>query len=73
MTIRLETEADWAELARLEKNLRDLWEGCVPWREAIEMIGPAGNSPDEYRAIRKELRRSWNDWSRRHEASQRAW
>jgi hypothetical protein len=61
MTHHLESGVEWAELARLEKDLRDLWEGCVPWREAIEMIG----APEE---SRRELRRSWNGWNRKYAA-----
>jgi hypothetical protein len=49
------------ELDRFEKDLRDLWEGCVPWKEAIEMIG----APEE---SRRELRRSWNGWNRKYAA-----
>lgn len=64
---QLESGADFAELARLEASLKDLWEGCIPWREAIEMVG-AGDHP-----AKAELRRSWNSWSRKFEASQRAW
>lgn len=46
-------------LARLTKDLRDCWEGCIPWREAIEMIG----APQEYRPA---LRRHWNSLNRRN-------
>jgi hypothetical protein len=44
-------------LVLLKKELRDCWEGCIPWREAIEMIG----APNEHRA---ELRRYWNTLNR---------
>jgi hypothetical protein len=48
-------------LARLTKDLRDCWEGCIPWREAIEMIG----APQEYRSA---LRRHWNALNRKRSA-----
>lgn len=43
----------------LLRELRDCWEGCIPWREAIEMIG----APQEYRPA---LRRHWNSLNRRN-------
>lgn len=45
-------------LAILRRELRDCWEGCIPWKEAIEMIG----APAEHR---QELRRFWNSLNRR--------
>jgi hypothetical protein len=45
-------------LTILVRQLRDLWEGCIPWKEAIEMVG----APIEYRA---KLRTNWNRWQRR--------
>ena len=48
-------------LVRLAKDLRDCWEGCIPWKEAIEMIG----APAEYRPA---LRRIWNGLNRRRAA-----
>jgi hypothetical protein len=49
------------EFDRLDRALRDLWEGCIPWHEAIEMIG----APEAYRPM---LRKCWNRWNRRSRA-----
>lgn len=58
---------DTTDLAQLRRDLRDLWEGCVPWSEAIQMIG-AADHPN-----RKELQADYRRWTRRLEAGQRAY
>jgi hypothetical protein len=59
-------EPKYLEAMKLEKALRDCWEGCIPWHEAIEMVG----APEYCRA---DLRRFWNGLNRKLEASQRAY
>lgn len=45
------------------RELRNLWEGCVPFEEAILMIGVS----DEFEA--EEFERVWDAWDRKFEAS----
>lgn len=52
------------EYIHLRRALRDLWEGCVPWTEAIAMIG-ANDCP----SVKKLLRLSWDKWNRTFRAS----
>jgi len=58
---RLGTErepvATSSALQLFQRDLRDCFEGCIPYREAIEMIG----APDQYR---KQLRADWRRWNR---------
>jgi hypothetical protein len=44
--------------AALRRDLRDCFEGCIPFREAIRMIG-AADHPD-----RKALQADWRRWTR---------
>jgi hypothetical protein len=50
------------ELQLLERDLRDCFEGCIPFHEAIEMIG----APDQYLA---QLRADYRRWKRHFDAS----
>lgn len=50
-----------AEYIALHIALRNLWEGCVEWKDAIAMVG-ASDCP----AVKKLLRLSWNKWNRNH-------
>jgi len=45
----------------LRRDLRDLFEGCVPFHEAIQMIG-AADLPE-----RKTLQADWCRWKRKLE------
>jgi len=49
------------DLQLFQRDLRDCFEGCIEYADAIEMIG----APEEYRA---ELRRNWNNWNRKFNA-----
>jgi hypothetical protein len=53
-----EIEREPAFLSLYRRDLRDCFEGCIPFREAIEMVG----APDHYR---KALRADWRRWTRR--------
>jgi hypothetical protein len=46
------------DLAGLRRDLQDLFEGCVPFREAIQMIG-ANDHPQ-----RNMLAADWRRWKR---------
>jgi len=52
-----EREPVFDDLAPLRRELRDCFEGCIPFREAIEMVG----APDRHR---KTLRADWRRWNR---------
>jgi hypothetical protein len=45
-----------------ERELRNLWEACIPFEEAILMIGV----DDEFMA--EEFERAWDAWDRKFEA-----
>jgi hypothetical protein len=46
------------DLSRLRRDLRDLFEGCIPFREAIQMIGAADHPQC------KVLAADWGRWKR---------
>jgi len=48
------------DLQLFQRDLRDCFEGCIPFREAIEMIG----APAQYRA---QLRADYRRWTRKFE------
>jgi hypothetical protein len=58
----LEPVENTTELQLFQRDLRDCFEGCIPFREAIEMIG----APDQFR---KQLRADWRRWTRQFNAS----
>lgn len=61
------TNADNTDLAILRRDLRDLWEGCTPFSEAIQMIGAADHPQ------RNVLAADYRRWTRAFEAGQRAY
>jgi hypothetical protein len=46
------------DLSPLRRDLRDCFEGCIPFREAIQMIGAADHPR------RKVLAANWSRWTR---------
>ena len=50
----------------IQKMLRDCFEGCIPWNEAKWMCGATAE-------MHPDLRKQWNVWNRKFEASQKAW
>jgi hypothetical protein len=48
------------DLQLFQRDLRDCFEGCIPYVDAIEMIG----APDEFRT---QLRADWRRWTRAFE------
>jgi hypothetical protein len=52
-----EPVATSSDLQLFQRDLRDCFEGCIPFREAIEMIG----APKQ---CRKQLRADYNRWHR---------
>jgi hypothetical protein len=51
-------QADFAEFRSLEKELHNLWEGCIPWTEAIAMIAAPEHQLNA-------LWKSWQSWDKR--------
>jgi hypothetical protein len=51
-------EDNATELQLFQRDLRDCFEGCIPFREAIEMIG----APKRFRA---QLRTDYRRWHRK--------
>lgn len=60
-------EPEVKDLAALRRDLRDCFEGCIPLRDAIAMIGAADHPQ------RDILAADYRQWTARFKAGQRAW